>query len=44
MSGPRSRHGDNLLLIEATTILILTAQRCFQFRPCRKNTSFSNQH
>jgi membrane protein len=30
MSGPRSRHGDNLLLIAATTVLILTAQRYFQ--------------
>jgi membrane protein len=30
MSGPRPRHGDNLLLIVATAILILTAQRYFQ--------------
>ena len=34
MSGPRSRNGDNLLLIAATTILILTAQR--YFRPSRR--------
>jgi membrane protein len=30
MSGRRSPHSDNLLLIAATTILILTAQRYFQ--------------
>jgi membrane protein len=30
MSGRRSEHHDNLLLIAATTILILTAQRYFQ--------------
>jgi membrane protein len=30
MSGRRSEHGDSLLLIAATTILILTAQRYFQ--------------
>jgi membrane protein len=32
MSGPRYRHSDNLLLIAATTILILTAQHYFQAR------------
>jgi membrane protein len=30
MSGRRSEHTDNLLLIAATTILVLTAQRYFQ--------------
>ena len=30
MSRARSEHTDNLLLIAATTILILTAQRYFQ--------------
>ena len=32
MSRARSEHTDNLILIAATTILILTAQRCFQTR------------
>jgi membrane protein len=30
MSAPRSPQGDNLLLIAATTVLVLTAQRYFQ--------------
>jgi membrane protein len=30
MSGPRSRHSDDLLLIAATAILVLAAQRYFQ--------------
>jgi membrane protein len=37
MSGRRSEHIDNLLLIAATTILILTAQRYFQANPLRKS-------
>jgi membrane protein len=36
MSGGRSEHTDNLLLIAATTILILSAQRYFQARPPRE--------
>ena len=37
MSGRRSLHTDNLLLIAATTILILTAQRYFQANTLRKS-------
>jgi membrane protein len=37
MSGRRSEHRDNLLLIAATTLLILTAQRYFQPNPIRKS-------
>jgi len=36
MSGGRSEHTDNLLLIAATTILILSAQRYFQAKPPRE--------
>ena len=36
MSGRRSDHADNLLLIAATTILVLTAQRYFQTAAPRK--------
>jgi membrane protein len=39
MSGRRSLHSDNLLLIAATTILILTAQRYFQAGTLRKSRS-----
>ena len=42
MSGPRSRHSDDLLLIAATTILILTAQRYFQAKRFRPNPDFGN--
>ena len=42
MSGPRSRHSDNLLLIAATTILVLTAQRYFQANRLRPNPDFGN--
>jgi membrane protein len=42
MSGPRSRHSDDLLLIAATTILILTAQRYFQASRQRANPDFGN--
>jgi membrane protein len=35
MSGRRSEHADNLLLIAATTVLILTAQRYFQSVPAQ---------
>jgi len=37
MSGRRSLHSDNLLLIAATTILILTAQRYFQGNTSRRS-------
>ena len=37
MSGRRSLPSDNLLLIAATTILVLTAQRYFQSSPLRKS-------
>lgn len=36
MSGQKSQHRDNLLLIAATTILIVTAQRYFQTSPPRE--------
>lgn len=36
MSGRRSLHNENLLLIAATTLLILTAQRYFQGRTARR--------
>jgi membrane protein len=39
MSGRRSLHSDNLLLIAATTILILTAQRYFRAGTLRKSLS-----
>jgi membrane protein len=39
MSGPGSQHRDNLLLIAATTILILTAQRYLQTSPPREAAS-----
>jgi membrane protein len=43
MSGRGSKHHDNLLLIAATTILVLTAQRWFQtIRPETPETRFSN--
>jgi len=43
MSGPGSKHHDNLLLIAATTILFLTAQRCFQtIKSGTPETRFSN--
>lgn len=42
MAGQRSQHSDNLLLIAATTILILTAQRYFQALPQRPNPDFGN--
>ena len=35
MAGRRSEHADNLVLIAATTLLILTAQRFFQTDPPR---------
>ena len=41
MSGPRSRRSGDLLLIAATTILILTAQRYFQGNR-RANPDFGN--
>jgi membrane protein len=37
MSVPRSQHVDNLLLVAATTILVLTAQRYFQTNPSEKS-------
>jgi membrane protein len=37
MSGRRSEHSDNLLLIAAATILILAVQRYFQPHPVRKS-------
>ena len=39
MSRQRSEHTDNLLLIAATTILILTAQRYFQPIPAAKSAN-----
>jgi membrane protein len=39
MSGRRSEHTDNLLLIAAITILILTAQRYFQANTPRRSTA-----
>ncbi len=41
MSGERSRHSDNLLLIAATTILILAAQRYLQAGLRRPGTGVS---
>ena len=42
MSGARSRHGDSLLLIAATTILVLAAQRYFEANRLRPNADFGN--